>query len=378
MKHASIIALLSLASNTLAWRCLCGYSVNKTDASHFGIFTHVSETDFFHTDSVDDRLSLGIPGWEAEVDNKTAEQAERAVGYSKQVGNVIANFLPDGKWGGPPATVGDAGLQLWVRHRLENDLVPVAAVDNLLAIGDDAASRMLYGSYRAAVKFSGMNGTRGVFGWESKEGTRTQSITIALASHETQTLAFTVRNTDTGKPNDDTTYDVGSKSVYIFPEEFHEVRFDWMPDRVDFYVDGHLVVTERESVPDAAGSLSLKHYVENGREDPPAQDAVMTVGYVKAYYNTTSRDEPLPGCTDTRKNICVVPDQKTPPNPNGERTHFYSPVSDDVEDKKEDDVTIGGSGYAQPKAPKSAASTVTLWDSLLFASALLVAVCGLL
>jgi len=169
MKHASLITLLALASDTLA-RCLCGYSVNTTNALHFEILTHVAETDFFHAESTSDKLKFGVPsGWGAEVYNKTAEQAERAVGFSTQAGNVLTNALPEGKWGGPSATVGDAGLQLWVRHGLENDLVPVAAIDNLLALGHDAASQMLYGSYRAAIKFSGMEGTRDAFGWNTEK-----------------------------------------------------------------------------------------------------------------------------------------------------------------------------------------------------------------
>jgi hypothetical protein len=380
MKHTPIIALLALASDTLAHRCYCGYSVNTTDDASFGLFTHIAETDFLHAESTSEKFNFKALGWEAEVYNKTAEQAERAVGFSTQVGNVLTNALPEGKWGGPPATVGDAGLQLWLRHELESDLVSVAAVDNLLALGHDAASQMLYGSYRAAIKFSGMNGTRGAFGWESREGTRKQSITMAYASQEAHVIALTVRRTDTAKPDDDAeNYDVSYESILNFPEEFHEFRFDWMPDRINFYIDGQLILTEDESVPDSAGTLSLKHYVDDGVEDPPAQDAVMTVGYVKAYYNTTTRDEPLPGCKDLSKDVCFLPGQTTPPNPNGKKTHFYSPLTDeDVDEQGKDDSTIGGSGWAQPDAPDSAASTATLWSGLLSTSVVLVAVYGIL
>jgi hypothetical protein len=137
---------------------------------------------------------------------------------------------------------------------------------------------------------------------------------------------------------------------------------------------------EDEAIPNSAGTLSLKHYVDDGRGEPPLQDAVMTIGYVKAYYNTTTHDAPLPGCKDLRKNVCFLPDQNTPPNPDGEKTHFWTPLTDEdvKQQKKDDEGTIGGSGYAQPDAPESASSTATFWSGLLFASAVFVAVCGCL
>ena len=104
-----------------------------------------------------------------------------------------------------------------------------------------------------------------------------------------------------------------------------------MPDRIDFYLGDHLLLTHTETVPNLAGSLSLKHYLADGREEPPAHDAVMTVSYVKAYYNTTTHEAPLLTCHDVQENVCVVPDQHTQPNPKGPKTHFYSPVADDGE-----------------------------------------------
>lgn len=126
-------------------------------------------------------------------------------------------------------------------------------------------------------------------------------------------------------------------------------------------------------MPDTAGFLSLKHYVDHDREEPPAHDAAMTVSYVKAYYNTTTHDEPPASCRgyDVGDNTCVVPDQYTSPNPNGKKTHFYSPVADDGEAEKHDEVGVSHAGYLQPDGPKNVASATTLWNGLLFASGLL-------
>ena len=372
MKPTPLIALLSLASNALAWRCLCGYSVNRTSDQHFSIFTHISETDFLHTDGANPKLSIQAPGWTVDVNNKTATQANGMLGSSQQLDNVITNALPKAKWGVPPALFGDAGLQLWVRHGMEDGMVPVAGVNNSLSLGHDGKERMLYGSYRAGIKFSGVNGTRGVFGWESSEGTRKQSIRMTFAANAAKNIAMNVHNTDSEDQKHDTSFEMSFNSIFHFPEEFHELRFDFLPDRIDFYIEDHLVLTQSETVPTSPGSLSLKHYVEDGREDPPAHDAVMTVSYVKAYYNTTAHGEPLSTCYDVKENVCVVPDQRTPPNSNGKKTHFYTPVADDGEAEKHDNVNIGHVGYGQkPDGPKNVASAATLWNGVLFASGLL-------
>ena len=186
MKQTPLLTLLSLVSQAFADLCNCGYSINHTDSMQFGLFTELEETDFFHTSSVDNTVRIGTTRWDAQVYNKTAEQVRRLLGFSKQLGNVIANPLPEGIWGGPPASVGDAGLQLWVRHALEDDLVPVAGIDD--AFNPRDTSQMIYGSFRAAIKFSGMNGTRGAFSWQSASEERRQYIGIEFASSETDTI----------------------------------------------------------------------------------------------------------------------------------------------------------------------------------------------
>lgn len=235
MKPTSLISLLTLTSNALAWRCFCGYSVNKTDSSYFSIFTHIAETDFLHASGdTTSKLSIQAPGWAVDVDNKTASQAGRALGVSQQLATVVTNTLPKAKWGGAPAGFGDAGLQLWVRHGMVDGMVPVAGVRNELSLGHDGKEKMLYGSYRAGIKFSGVNGTRGVFGWESKEGPREQSIKMTVSARRTNTLTLNVRNWDEENHDNCTSYDMDWISIYNLPEEYHEFRFDWTPDRIDF------------------------------------------------------------------------------------------------------------------------------------------------
>jgi hypothetical protein len=367
MKPTSLTALLALASNALAWRCDCGYSVNKTDSEHFSIFTHISETDFLHATNPNPKFSVQFPGWVA-LGGTPDDQKNRTFGYTRQSANVVTNTLPEGKWGGPTAKYGDAGVQLWVRHWTEKGLVPAAAMADF---PNTAFDPMLYGSYRAGIKFSDVNGTRGALKWTTTEGTRTQNISMAVAAQDPRTLILAVRDQDPKNPEHDTSFDCAFNSIYNLAEEFHEIRFDLLPDRIDFYIDSHLVITESESVPSVAGSIMLTHHLDDSRKHPPTHDAVMIVDYMKAYYNATTHDEPLETCYEVTDNLCVVPDQLTPPNPNGNKTHFYSPVADDGEDKKDDEVTIGHAGYLQPDAPKNVASAAALWNGVLFASGLL-------
>lgn len=202
--------------------------------------TEIEETDFFHTASVDTTVRVGTTRWDVQVYNKTAEQVGRLFGFSKQLGNVITNPLPEGVWGGPPASIGDAGLQLWVRHALEDDLVPVAGIDD--AFNFENTSQMIYGSFRAAIKFSGMNGTRGIFSWQSASEERRQSIEMSFSSSETDTVHVDVYDRPEPEETNSTEARQGSKShmvdagptswgsawisVMDLPQEFHEYRFD--------------------------------------------------------------------------------------------------------------------------------------------------------
>lgn len=74
--------------------------------------------------------------------------------------------------------------------------------------------------------------------------------------------------------------------------DFHEYRLDFVPGRVAFYADGAVlaVMDDPAAVPTTAGHLALNQW-SNGNAlwsgGPPAEDAVMDVRYVKAYFNSS-------------------------------------------------------------------------------------------
>ncbi len=72
---------------------------------------------------------------------------------------------------------------------------------------------------------------------------------------------------------------------------FHEYRIDFMPGSVIFYADSQpLARMDSDAVPTHPGHLVLQQW-SNGNPlwsgGPPAEDAVTTVAYVKAYFNSS-------------------------------------------------------------------------------------------
>lgn len=76
---------------------------------------------------------------------------------------------------------------------------------------------------------------------------------------------------------------------------YHEYRFDWTPERIVFFADGQLLQEFENAfdgdAPDAPGTLMLNHWSTGNpgwSGGPPAQDAVLTLSYVKAYFNSSN------------------------------------------------------------------------------------------
>lgn len=139
---------------------------------------------------------------------------------------------------------------------------------------------------------------------------------------------------------------------------FHEYRMDFLPGSVVFYADGQVLATMRSSaIPTQAGHLILTHW-SNGNPlwsgGPPAKDAIMTVSYVKSYFNS-SLTERIQAFTSRCKDphapgaVCIIPDQTTPPGSielNGNSnasTFFFSNF---------DNLTVGQIVYHQGQSRK--------------------------
>ena len=126
---------------------------------------------------------------------------------------------------------------------------------------------------------------------------------------------------------------------------FHEYRFDWTEDRVAFYVDGTFLHEMTQSIPSASGALFLNHW-SNGdpawSAGPPDKDSVMTISYVKAYFNSTDTLR----CDSAYKKrcrtydpakVCTIPAQLSAPDPSlgkdAAKTHFFTLKDDGLPDQ---------------------------------------------
>jgi len=147
---------------------------------------------------------------------------------------------------------------------------------------------------------------------------------LVLQSHQSQDQGFSAA----GTPD----FDVHQLSFQ--PDEgFHEYRFDWSPDAVKFYADGMLLRTMTKSIPTSPGHITLSHW-SNGDPSwsagPPTSDAVLTVQYLKGYFNSsdvTRQNDWKNRCHDTKavNATCPIPEVTTDTNANTTaHTFFFS------------------------------------------------------
>ncbi|KAI0166560.1 glycoside hydrolase, family 16 [Xylariaceae sp. FL1272] len=268
--------------------CECGYSIgNDTNGAPI-IFTDLTETDFVHVDiTTDGRGKL----WSPQGYNRSSEVARGPYGESYAVGNVLSNVIQDPNVFSGSGNLGsDAGLRLVVRGETHDDMVSVA---------ETATTELdyFYGTFRVGMKTTDVPGTCSAFFWyqndtqeidieflssQYSKSDQTFPVNLVLQSRDSASAGYNAANTTSFRcvnlPFDPTT-------------DFHEYRFDFLADRVTFYADGNfLTELTGDGVPVSSGHLLISHW-SNGNagwsEGPPAQDAVTTVSYVKAYFNSS-------------------------------------------------------------------------------------------
>ncbi|KAL9635330.1 MAG: hypothetical protein Q9164_003525, partial [Protoblastenia rupestris] len=130
--------------------CACGYKVDNH------LYTTLLETDFLHLKT----LSEDTP-WQPQSYTVTPALARGPYGKNASLENVVPNPLKDkDDWEGEGMGGGDAGLQLFVR-------AIGGGPGGLVRMAEIASKRndILYGSFRATIKFTDIAGTCGAFFW---------------------------------------------------------------------------------------------------------------------------------------------------------------------------------------------------------------------
>ena len=116
----------------------------------------------------------------------------------------------------------------------------------------------------------------------------TQETDIEIRTGDPNHIHFTNQQTHPG--NGETTY--AAPAPATMTSAFHEYRYDWLPTGTNFYIDGVLVMSINRNVPSAAGWLMWNSW-SNGWAwtfGPPAQDNILQIRSVEAYFNRTSVD----------------------------------------------------------------------------------------
>lgn len=108
---------------------------------------------------------------------------------------------------------------------------------------------------------------------------------------------------------------------------FHEYRFDFIQNLVVFYADSVVLTTMNNlgAIPTHSGKIILTQWSNGNAEwsrGPPVQDSLLTVSYVKAYFdsmNETRNAVTSKACKNpmTPNATCPIPDQTVAPNPDG-------------------------------------------------------------
>ncbi|KAK4630891.1 hypothetical protein CLAFUW4_03849 [Fulvia fulva] len=349
--------------------CPCGYTINSTTTSphhHHALFTQALESDFLHMHNLStDHI------WMPQACNVTPALARGPYGKASRVENVVPNPVLRGwDWGGEGVRGGDPGLELWVRGELveseEGDGSGSGSGGRMVGMSEIVTSRMdvLYGSWRVGMKVTGVGGTCGAFFFYVDDEREIDFEFLSRQQLERSAGGGGVVNLVLQSPEsaqqgyvDPGSADFSLQDLSFQPQEgYHEYRFDWLPDRVDFYADGVLLRTMRDNVPNKAGKTHLSHW-SNGNEGwsggPPEQDAVMVVSYVKGYFNSSEGGEM--GVCEEGGRVCEVPDQTVAPEVRGNegnrtgRTMFFgneSVISGTVNEPKkgEGGGVLGGRG----------------------------------
>jgi beta-glucanase (GH16 family) len=164
-----------------------------------------------------------------------------------------------------------------------------ASVPGTKPVCAEIASRrndFFYGTYRASIKMSSVPGA--VVGWFTYLGKPLNEIDVEFLTRDPRKAHFTLHHIKTG-------VDHATPIMPFDPSAaFHEYRFDWYTNRVDYYVDGKQYATLTNKVPDRPSRILLNHWSSNiptWGGPAPTEDAVMLVDWV--YFSSEYNPPPI-------------------------------------------------------------------------------------
>lgn len=302
--HMALLAQVAMLLRSVQADCECGYRVtvnsslvNTTETGTSDIPTQYVLTDLIETNFANISDISKNTDWVRQEWNTTAAQSRGTYGQMMAVDNVVTNK-------------GD-GLQITVQAgEITNDLVPGGEIDS-------ARTDIFYGTFRSSMKLTDQAGTVSAFFWVSINRSLaprhltddmsqyfndTQEIDMEFLSKDfhSSNASYPVNLVLQSRASAEAGYDASHTPTYQVVNlpfdpraDFHEYRMDFFPGRVLFLADG-APLAEMDSpagIPTTAGHLAMNQW-SNGNADwsggpPTAADAVMTIRYVKAYFNSS-------------------------------------------------------------------------------------------
>ncbi|KIW87336.1 uncharacterized protein Z519_11972 [Cladophialophora bantiana CBS 173.52] len=178
---------------------------------------------------------------------------------------------------------------------------------------------MLHGTYRTVFKVEGSEGgaCAGFFWYHDDRSEVDIEVITKGTSVVNNTVSFTSHpsRAPNGSPIPGATLSKSLSDPKLNPDAFREYRFDSHPELgVAYYVDGKLIHTNTDNVPDEGGNLQLKLWADGNKwwsGTPSTTDVFMIVESIVAYYNTSTLEPAwLDSCTaaggPSKRTICTI------------------------------------------------------------------------
>ncbi|CAO3588075.1 unnamed protein product [Absidia cylindrospora] len=147
---------------------------------------------------------------------------------------------------------------------------------------------ILYGSFRSQMRLSNVNGTVQAMYFFNPDGEIDIEVLGAVAPFQSYFAIHPGLQEPNGRASA-LTHD--NHPLGFDPSsDFHEYRFDWYPNRADFYIDGQLAQSLTTNIPQKPGRFMFSHWTDGNAKfskGPPTTNAIMEIKSIVAVFNTS-------------------------------------------------------------------------------------------
>ncbi|GAA5799491.1 hypothetical protein HPULCUR_004907 [Helicostylum pulchrum] len=170
-------------------------------------------------------------------------------------------------------------------------------------------SDFLYGTYRARMKTSNVEGTVAAFYFYRNDSCE---IDIeSLSKHKDPSKTYFAVQPQIYEPDGSASALTNEKHDLEFnpTNDYHEYRFDWTPEAVKFYIDNTYIREMTTNVPQSPGRILINHWTDGNpffSGGPPNQDANLRISHLNLFFNSSETKDP-PSCTQS-KTPCSIAD----------------------------------------------------------------------